>query len=519
MGKMSLCVLTFSVVLHFACGAKILGIVPTPSYSHQVVFQPLWRELSLRGHQVTTLTTDPIKDPKLKNLTEFDLRFSYDAWNKDIMDSVFSHQENVLGFVLKILQQYFDVFEGQLRHPSYQSLINGNENFDLIIVEAVEPPMLALVEKYKCPLIGMLSLDAPSEIYQRLGNPTHPSLYPDMLSTSDMNLSLSQRIESFIGVCVFKLIGIYTRSVVNGMVQKYFGPNYSSVDDIMRNASMLFVNTDPIFHNVRPLVPGVIQIGGGSHLTTPRPLSADLQNLLDSATDGFIYFSLGTNVKSKDIPSDLRANILETFAELPYTVLWKFEAETLPNKPKNVHIAKWLPQQDVLGHRNIKLFITQGGLQSTDEAIYSGVPLLVIPFFGDQAHNSKKIVNKGMGLSIDYTKFEKAEFKETISELINNSKYRNRVKELANLALDQPMTGLERAVWWTEYVIRHKGARHLKSPLSDVPWHQYLLLDVIAVLLVSLVLILCAVYVIFRMLWRLLRKILPKGHQQHKKNE
>lgn len=58
-------------------------------------------------------------------------------------------------------------------------------------------------------------------------------------------------------------------------------------------------------------------------------------------------------------------------------------------------------------------------------------------------------------------------------------RYRKKVRELADLARDQPMTGLERAVWWTEYVLRHKGAAHLRSPAMDLPLYQYFLLDVI----------------------------------------
>lgn len=40
------------------------------------------------------------------------------------------------------------------------------------------------------------------------------------------------------------------------------------------------------------------------------------------------------------------------------------------------------------------------------------------------------------------------------------------------------MSALQKAVWWIEYVIRNKGATHLKSPLVDMPWYQYYLLDV-----------------------------------------
>lgn len=42
---------------------------------------------------------------------------------------------------------------------------------------------------------------------------------------------------------------------------------------------------------------------------------------------------------------------------------------------------------NISGHQNIKLFITQGGLQSTDEAITAGVPLIGIPMLGDQWYN------------------------------------------------------------------------------------------------------------------------------------
>lgn len=58
-------------------------------------------------------------------------------------------------------------------------------------------------------------------------------------------------------------------------------------------------------------------------------------------------------------------------------------------------------------------------------------------------------------------------------------RYRERIKNLSELVLDEPMTGLEKAIWWTEYVLRHKGAKHLRSHAIDIPFYQYYLLDVI----------------------------------------
>lgn len=73
-----------------------------------------------------------------------------------------------------------------------------------------------------------------------------------------------------------------------------------------------------------------------------------VQDILDKATDGVIYFSMGSNAKSKDFPLELKTMLLTAFKELPFTVLWKYEDDELPGRPDNVKIAKWLPQQDVL---------------------------------------------------------------------------------------------------------------------------------------------------------------------------
>ena len=60
--------------------------------------------------------------------------------------------------------------------------------------------------------------------------------------------------------------------------------------------------------------------------------------------------------------------------------------------------------------------------------------------------------------------------------------YRKKAQIISRIFRDQPHTPLEKAVYWTEYVIRHKGAPHLRSAVLDLAWYQYFLLDVIAVL-------------------------------------
>jgi glucuronosyltransferase len=59
-------------------------------------------------------------------------------------------------------------------------------------------------------------------------------------------------------------------------------------------------------------------------------------------------------------------------------------------------------------------------------------------------------------------------------------------------------------VFWTEYVIRHKGAPHMRSAVLDLAWYQYFLLDVIAVLTLAVGSVL---FLVFFMIRALLRKL------------
>jgi glucuronosyltransferase len=92
-------------------------------------------------------------------------------------------------------------------------------------------------------------------------------------------------------------------------------------------------------------------------------------------------------------------------------------------------------------------------------------------------------------------------------------RYRENAQRLSRIYRDQPLTPLEQAVYWTEYVIRHKGAPHLRSAALDLAWYQYFLLDVIAVIALALVSILL-------ILWLVLRVILKTlfGGKSHKKD-
>lgn len=75
----------------------------------------------------------------------------------------------------------------------------------------------------------------------------------------------------------------------------------------------------------------------------------------------------------------------------------------MPDKPNNVLLKKWLPQQDVLGHPNVKLFVTHSGLISTLEFLYHKKPVVLMPGFLDQFSNAARSVRMGLGKEVRWT--------------------------------------------------------------------------------------------------------------------
>lgn len=70
---------------------------------------------------------------------------------------------------------------------------------------------------------------------------------------------------------------------------------------------------------------------------------------MDEAEHGVVFFSLGSNLKSKDMPKAKIDMFLNVFSKLKQRVLWKWEDENMPRKPTNVFTGPWLPQTDILG--------------------------------------------------------------------------------------------------------------------------------------------------------------------------
>lgn len=66
--------------------------------------------------------------------------------------------------------------------------------------------------------------------------------------------------------------------------------------------------------------------------------------------------------------------------------------------------------------------MTQGGLQSTEEAIRAQVPLIIIPFGSDQFQNGGRLQQLGIGKCLSRSELTEQVLNDAIHEVINNDR-------------------------------------------------------------------------------------------------
>jgi len=141
---------------------------------------------------------------------------------------------------------------------------------------------------------------------------------------------------------------------------------------------------------------------------------------MNDSPDGVVYLSFGSVIKLTLLPKNELRILIQQLGKIKQKVLFKWESDDKTEFPPNIIVRKWFPQTDILGHPNCKLFITHGGIHSTEEAIYFGVPMLAISVFGDQLHNSLVMQNRGAALRIKYAEFSEVALETALHKILND---------------------------------------------------------------------------------------------------
>jgi MGT family glycosyltransferase len=166
-----------------------------------------------------------------------------------------------------------------------------------------------------------------------------------------------------------------------------------------------------------------------------------------------IYISLGT-IHNDDLK--FYKSCVEAFKDSNFTVVMsighRFSHEDLKNIPNNFIVKNYIPQLEVL--KKASVFISHGGMNSVNESLYFGVPLIVIPQTDEQKLNGIRVKELGGGFLLSKTKITKNLIFKAVTKVMVNKKFSENAKKIGNSF--KTSGGYERAASLIDEYIKHK---------------------------------------------------------------
>ncbi|CAD6189314.1 unnamed protein product [Caenorhabditis auriculariae] len=443
---------------------------PSISKSHVLLCAKYADALHIGGHQVVffipsyTSALDnysPAKHAETIRVTNisdaFDNALSESEWTKVLA----SHDLGILKKIYFDSQCWVKMCEDVLIHRHRLDFLR-DYNFDLAFVEDIDFCNFGVLEYLGIRNTVLLSSEALMDyIAYDNGIPSPISYVPSMEENAlSDQMSFLERLKN---TWKYTSANIAFRAVsdrIHKVFQKHIEPDFPHVSDLVRKTSFNFVNTNEMLDFPRPISHKFVFVGLlGANKTFE--ISPELDEILNKSEKGSIYISFGTVGPFHLMPDNVRMAIYNTIVKLrEYQFLLKTApgdktTKLLFKNVRNVELLEWAPQIAVLKHKNVKLFVSHGGMNSVLEGMTFGTPMMVIPIFTDQFRNAKTVERRGSGKMVLRQDVTNTSFFDVINTILEDQKYSNNAARLSKLMLSRPFSAEERLLYWTDFVLKH----------------------------------------------------------------
>nr|XP_054751398.1 UDP-glucuronosyltransferase 2B15-like [Lytechinus pictus] len=486
--------------------------------SHFLLFAKMGEELVNRGHNVTFLIGQAyayrIHQAPYKDLFNFVIidharphSEVFGAFKK--FGGLYSHSSiaQVFSYEDAIRDVYLDDCRKVLADDALTSTL-AHSNYDIVVFDVIWMCGALIAQKLTIPSVAVVAGLAMQTAYPYAGIPINPAYMPIVSTGFSNHMNFFERL-----VNLFMVWMVHYGQGTPYYTGKHFSPIKDefnirpdlSMDELLSEVDMWFVANDFALEFSAPLTPNVIPVGG----FTAGPagnLSKELVDYIDSAGDhGIIIFTLGTYCAAVD--QSILKIFADAFAEVDQKIIWQIE-DTMKRSlnfdlPDNVKMFPWIPQNNLLGHSKTRLMMYHGGNNGLHEALYHGVPLIMVPIIGDQHDTAARVVERGTGLRITRQELSKLQVVDSLKEVLSNNKYKEKALQLSSIYRHRPQTATERAAFWIEHVIQF-GGQYMKSPVPNISLFKLYLIDIILFLALIGGMFFYVIYRVARVLFALL---------------
>ncbi|KAG5316451.1 UD2C1 glucuronosyltransferase, partial [Acromyrmex insinuator] len=505
--------------MSFVTTSKTLSILllePIPSTSHHVWAENLIKGLLREGHHVhiTSIHETKIEGKLAQNLTYAvfdDVMKTYEE-SEDYNPSEWE-QYSVFYMGYFTYQWGINACEAMTKTKAAKELLEmiKNVEFDVIVQDITLTQCfygLWEIAKGKPPIVGYIPFGPAPWLKDFIGGPSYPTVRPYTHAAIAKPVDLWQRTWNTLYYIMDDLIRhYYFLPAVQRLAEKYVGHAIRPLYEIEKDSiNIVLINSHPAFDSGIPLPPNTLEIAG----LNAQPIKSivdevvvtypeNVRVFLDGATNGALVISLGTNVKWKSIGLDKVKTVILALSKLKQRILWKLDIDVPFEVPDNLMTMKWIMQKEVLSHKNVRAIWTHGGLLSTQEAIWKGIPVIVMPFFMDQKSNAQILVAKGVGIYLDVKTLSTQTILHAVEEIFYNESYTKNMKQLSSEFRDRQILPLDLAIWSIEYTVRHPNGT-LVTPLKFQSRIQQNLIDVYVFLFFNIIIILLTIFFAIKIL-------------------
>ncbi|KQL18461.1 macrolide family glycosyltransferase [Cytobacillus solani] len=142
----------------------------------------------------------------------------------------------------------------------------------------------------------------------------------------------------------------------------------------------------------------------------------------------FIYISLGTVLNQN---KDFYQNCIHAFADNRYDILMsvgdKTEIDSLGRLPDNFTVQNRVDQLGILQKADV--FITHCGMNSVNESLYYGVPMVLFPLHSEQRAVAERVAELGAGIKLKGKQPKHLE--KAVSAVLANGTYLENARDLS----------------------------------------------------------------------------------------
>ncbi|CAI9172063.1 unnamed protein product [Rangifer tarandus platyrhynchus] len=469
-------------------------------FSHWINLKVILEELHLRGHEITVLVPsqslliDHTKVPY--NVEILQLLVTKETFMEKLKTILYEASFNVSKFSWwemqiklanigrKFLLTFKRVCDSAVTNKELLSRLQVAK-FDVCIADPLIFCGELVAELLNIPFIYTFRVFYGNFIERLCAWLPMPSSYvPGITSRLTDNMTFIQRLENWLLYTVND-VKIYLSFNISdsfpSIILHFYSGKPTTICEIMGKADMWLFRSYWDFEFPQPYLPNT-EFVGGLHCKPAKPLPKELEEFVQSSgKDGVVVFTLGSMIRNL---SEEKSNVIASaLAQIPQKILWRYIGKKPETLGDNTRLYKWILRNDLLGHPKTRAFVSHCGTNGIYEAIYHGVPIVGIPMFGDQRVNIAHLKAKGAAVAVDLRRMTSADLLNALKAVINNPLYKENAMKLSRIHHDQPVKPLDRAVFWVEFIMCHKGAKHLRPAFRDLTWYQHHSLDVIGFLL------------------------------------